>query len=225
VGGVLLTYFAAVFVPASLAQIQMFGLGLLLNFISVILFVVFVISLIAHVSEWRQRTRMRRPSREAGWPLTPPSRQRDLNWQPFPEDDQTSETVPAWVADPNQNIPDWLVPLLRDRSAAMEIHSVIESSSDTAEEAESQLQTRIDDLDTEIITVYQHRQAKASSDKVVENSVFKPITEAEIEKNAVLDLLGALELQWQDGKISRDFYQRKRTQLRKRLAKAEHDTK
>ena len=149
-----------------------------------------------------------------------------MNQRSSPEDDLTStDEVPSWVADPDQNIPDWLIPLLIDRSAAMAIHTEIDSSSETPEEAESQLQTRIDDLDTEIITVYQHHQPKTPTDKALDESLSKPITEAEIEKNAVLDLLGALELQWQDGKISEDFYQRKRTQLRTRLAKAVRDTK
>lgn len=224
--GSLLSYFAYIFVPASLAHLQMLSLGLLLNFIGVFLFVVLIFSLIIHASEWRHRTRMRRSSREARWLATPSSDQLDLNRRHSPEDDPTlAEEVPTWVADPDQNIPDWLVPLLRDRSAAMAIHTEIESSSGTPKEAESQIQTRIDDLDTEIITVYQHRQTKTPDDKAIEESISRPITDAEIEKNAVLDLLGALELQWQDGKISQSFYKRKRTQLRKRLAKAVRDIK
>jgi hypothetical protein len=204
----------------------MYGVGLLLNFVGVILFIVLVISLIIHTSEWRQRTRMRRSSRDSRWPVILPPNQRNLNRRSSPDDNiESTDTAPSWVADPDQNIPDWLVPLLRDRSAAMAIHTEIESSSGTPEEAESQLQTRIEHLDTEIVTVYQHRQAKTPTDKALEGSISRPITEAEIEKNAVLDLLGALELQWQDGKISQDFYLRKRAQLRKRLASAVRDIK
>jgi hypothetical protein len=169
---------------------------------------------------------MRRASRETRWLSIPPSNQRDLNQRSSPEDDLTSaEAIPAWVADPNQNIPDWLVPLLKDRSAAMAIHTEIESSSRTPDEAESQLETRIEHLDTVIVTVYQSRQAETPVEEMLEGSIPGPLTEAEIEKHAVLDLLGALELQWKEGKISQDFYKRKRTQLRKRLAKAVRDTK
>ena len=204
----------------------MFGLGLLLDFVSVLLFFVLLISLITHVSEWRQRTRIRRSSRDARWLSVPPSGQRDLNRRPSPGEDLTAtDEAPPWVADPNQNIPDWLVPLLRDRAAAMAIHAEIESSTISPEEVESQLETRIEHLDTEIVTVYQSRQAETTVDDGLDRSIPGLITEAEIEKHAVLDLLGALELQWLEGKISKEFYQRKRTQLRERLAKAVRDTK
>ena len=77
----------------------------------------------------------------------------------------------------------------------MAIHTEIESSSHTPAEAESQLQTRIDDLETEVITVYQHRQAETPTDKTLEGIIPGPITEAEIEKQEVMRI-------WQNYKNS-----------------------
>ena len=122
--------------------------------------------------------------------------------------------------DVDRNIPDWLIPLLRNRSTARAIHEDLVSSADTSQDAESQFQSHIDDLDTEIITVYQNRRAESRIDEVLKPDSDDRLTEAEIEKEAVLDLLGALELQYKAGKVSQKFYKRKRNQLLERLAKA-----
>ncbi len=154
----------------------------------------------------RHRTRLRRRAR----------RWRRSYFAPHEHEEQGSmDEITEWPEDAHRNIPDWLIPLLRNRSTAVAIHKDIVSSTETPEEAESQFQTRLDDLETELITIFQTRH---SEQKITEASGL--ITEAEIEKEAVLDLLGALELQHQEGKVSKAFYERKRDQLLERLAKA-----
>ncbi len=106
----------------------------------------------------------------------------------------------------------------------MAIHEDLIASSRTPEEAESRFQSRIDDLETEVITIYQHRQAAVQNSEPSDVPPVGLLTETEIEKEAVLDLLGALELQYKDGKVTKAFYERKRDQLLERLAKAVRDT-
>jgi hypothetical protein len=152
-----------------------------------------------------------------------------MNHEPRPPPSQSEEltTTEDAIDDINiayTNIPGWLIPLLKNRSTAMAIHEDLIASSETPEEAESQFQSRIDDLDTEVITIYQHRQASAQDPTPSEEQPIGFLADTEIEKEAVLDLLGALELQYKDGKVTKAFYERKREQLLERLAKAVRDT-
>jgi len=172
--------------------------------------------------EWRQRTRLRRRSEETRWEPDDSLEHNETPEEISSEGDMAipGETVEG-IIDPDRNIPSWLIPLLKNRSAALAIHEDIASSTHTPEEAEFKIQSRIDELDTEIITVYQTRQTEPQSEKVSDVPILKPFSEAAIEKEAILNLLGALELQHHEGKVSPAFYQRKRKQLLKRLSKVE----
>ena len=199
------------------------GFGVLFFIISGVLGIILILSGILAISERRHRTRLRRRPRWRRMVGTPQDQNVQLRQSAASDTTVDLDESRQWPEDVDRNIPDWLVPLLQNRSAARAIHEELVSSTQSPEEAESQLQSRIEELGTEIITIYQHRRAKDRVDEVLEPGRTSLLTEAEIEREAVLDLLGALELQYKDGKVSKGFYKRKRGQLLERLANADKE--
>ncbi|MFX1565504.1 MAG: hypothetical protein ACFFCH_05895 [Promethearchaeota archaeon] len=200
----------------------MFGIVFLL--ISGILGAILIINGALYLIQRKHRRRLR--SRQRRW--------RRPSYTPLDHNPQSPSSLSDEVTATGDNvddidllypnIPSWLIPLLKNRSTAIAIHKDLVASSKTPEEAESQFQSRLDDLDTEVITVYQHRRAVHQDEKTSDVPPVDLLSETEIEKQAVLDLLGALELQYRDGKVTKTFYERKRNQLLDRLAKAVRDT-
>ncbi|MFW9935765.1 MAG: hypothetical protein ACFFDU_09745 [Candidatus Thorarchaeota archaeon] len=141
------------------------------------------------------------------------------------ETEQNGE-VDELVADVNRDLPDWLIPLLKNRPMARAIHEDLVASSQTQAESETRLQSHIKELDTEIVVIRypeeDHLQMKTvTTPDIADTTLPKPssaVLDAEVEKEAILNLLGALELQHNEGRITKRFYKRKRKQLRNRLA-------
>ncbi|MFX0169675.1 MAG: hypothetical protein ACFE89_10020 [Candidatus Hodarchaeota archaeon] len=124
-------------------------------------------------------------------------------------------------------LPAWLLPLLKNRPASQTLHDEISATTTTTEETETKIQSAIDYLETEVTTItiapdevesllISSREKGDLSDEVYR---VEYLSEALIERDAVLDLLGALELQHKDGRVTEGFYKRKRKQLLDRLAK------
>ncbi|MFX1576092.1 MAG: hypothetical protein ACFFCF_02860 [Promethearchaeota archaeon] len=130
------------------------------------------------------------------------------------------------VNDIDRDLPDWLIPLLKNRPMARAIHEDLVASAQTQAESEFRLQSRIKELDTEIVVIRypeeDYHQTKTPRKHDVGDTILpepsSAVLEAEVEKEAILNLLGALELQHNEGRITKRFYKRKRKQLRKRLA-------
>ncbi|MFX1509526.1 MAG: hypothetical protein ACFFBR_04375 [Promethearchaeota archaeon] len=199
-------------------------LGIICLLISGILGGILIINGALYLFQRKHRNRLRRRPRRWRRPQYTP-----MEHEPQPPSSQSDDLIPTAdnIDDIDlsyTNIPSWLIPLLKNRSTAMAIHEDLIASSKTPEEAESQFQSRIDDLDTVVITIYQHRQTEAQEPEPSDGSPMSLLTETEIEKEAVLDLLGALELQYRNGKVTKTFYEHKRDQLLERLAKAIRDT-
>ncbi len=126
----------------------------------------------------------------------------------------------------DQDLPKWLIPLLKNRPAALAIHDDLIVTSQSRDEIESKFQSRIDDLDSEKVIIRYEESETVDVDvssKLVhtEGLTGAPsarLSETEIEREAILNLLGALELQHSENRITSSFYKRKGRQLRKRLA-------
>jgi hypothetical protein len=141
---------------------------------------------------------------------------------------QREEPPPSRVPSQDQydSLPAWLLPLLKNRPASLSLHDEITATTTTTEETETLLQTVIDDLPVEVTTIpYTPNETAVHPTTITDEkeAVDRPYqveypTEASVEREAVLDLLGALELQYKDGRVTEDFYQRKRKQLLERLA-------
>jgi hypothetical protein len=121
------------------------------------------------------------------------------------------------------SLPAWLVPLLKNRPVSFSLHDEITATATTTEEAESMLQTAIDDFTPEVTTIT-ITPDELESPPIDEHTVSDQTYEVEypsdatIEREAILDLLGALELQYKAGRVTDRFYKRKRKQLLDRLA-------
>ena len=126
----------------------------------------------------------------------------------------------------DQDLPKWLIPLLKNRPAALAIHDELIVTSQSRDEIESKFQSHIDDLDSEkVIIRYEEPDSfdvdvssKLVHTEALTGAPSARLSETEIEREAILNLLGALELQHSENRISPSFYKRKRKQLRKRLA-------
>jgi hypothetical protein len=124
-------------------------------------------------------------------------------------------------------LPGWLIPLLKNRPAALAIHDDLKASSKTQAETESQIQSQIDELEPDIVVIRYPEVDKSLLSTPREKEIAKaslesdatPFSEADIEKEAILNLLGALELQQSEGRITKSFYQRKRKKLLTLLSK------
>lgn len=215
----------AIFLP-------LFFSGVLLIIISVVFGVAIIMAMIvgsiANQSRLRsQRAKHRRDSLR---------RYRDLQRQrrnasqsgrtsSIPNDKESIENDEE-ENDFDQTLPKWLIPLLKNRPAALAIHDDLIATSSTSDEIESKIQSRIDELGTEkVIIPYEESETvdlKESSKIVAMDASAKtlptPLLEVEIEREALLNLLGALELQHSENRIAPGFYKRKRKQLRKRLS-------
>lgn len=187
---------------------------------------------IIHISTSRSRARSIRAShrihaKRQKWLRRPRVQDSDSIPQELSviEAEQNGE-IDELVTDIGRDLPNWLVPLLKNRPMARAIHEELVASSQTQAESESRLQSHIKELDTEIVVIrypeVDPRQIKTPrKPDIADTTLPKPSSaflEAEVEKEAILNLLGALELQYNEGRITKRFYKRKRKQLRKRLA-------
>jgi hypothetical protein len=123
-----------------------------------------------------------------------------------------------------ETLPAWLQPLLKNRPVSINLHDEITATATTRKESESMLQTAIDDLETTTVTITTDGSeagttppddASAVSDQ--DYDIEYP-AEQIIEREAILDLLGALELQYKAGRVTASYHKRKPKQLLDRLA-------
>jgi len=136
---------------------------------------------------------------------------------------QESSRVPS--LDQYETLPAWLLPLLKNRPVSLSLHDEITASATTTEEAETMLQTAIDDFTPEVTTVIVtidepeslHPTPSEKQNELDGNFAVEYPSEASVEREAILDLLGALELQHKEGRVTDAFYKRKRKQLLDRL--------
>ena len=138
------------------------------------------------------------------------------------------EPAPSHVLSQDQydSLPAWLLPLLKNRPASLSLHDEITAIATTTEETETLLQTAFDDLPSEVTTIPytpDETEVSPSTSAGEKEALEQPYqveypAEAIVEREAVLDLLGALELQYKDGRVTENFYKRKRKQLLDRLA-------
>jgi hypothetical protein len=187
---------------------------------------------ILHISTSRSRARSLRASHRSRAKRQRWLRRRrvqdsnSVHQEPSVIEAEQNGEIDELVIDVERDLPDWLIPLLKNRPMARAIHEDLVASSQTQVESESRLQSRIKELDTEIVVIRypeeDHRQIKTPRKSDVADTILpepsSAVLEAEFEKEAILNLLGALELQHNEGRITKRFYKRKRKQLSKRLA-------